>query len=97
MSRTRRRRPAFTPQERIGNNFIFDTKKTNDQTNHGLITKATASGGALWVDDDILELIKLVKKYPSGTPERWDKIAETMNRTVADVTYMAKKVPIFII
>ncbi|XP_031828966.1 dnaJ homolog subfamily C member 1 [Nomia melanderi] len=91
VSRTRRRRPAFTPQERSGNNYKDVTKKTNDQTNH-IYQKATASSGALWVDDDILELIKLVKKYPSGTPERWDKIAETMNRTVADVTYMAKKV-----
>lgn len=50
----------------------------------------------MWTDDDILELIKLVKKYPSGISERWDKIADAMNRTVADVTYMAKKVTILI-
>jgi len=48
--------------------------------------------GGLWTDNDILELIKYVKKYPGGTPERWEKIASVMNRTVAEVTHMAKKV-----
>lgn len=61
-----------------------------DQINH-VYQKPAVSGG-LWTDDDILELIKLVKKYPSGTSERWDKIADAMNRTVAEVTHMAKKV-----
>ncbi|XP_076300464.1 dnaJ homolog subfamily C member 1 [Lasioglossum baleicum] len=89
--RTRRRRPGFTPQERNSNNYKEATKKPSEQTNH-VYQKPAPSSGGLWVDDDILELIKLVKKYPSGTPERWDKIADAMNRTVADVTYMAKKV-----
>lgn len=40
----------------------------------------------------MLELIKYVKKFPGGTPERWEKIASVMNRTVAEVTHMAKKV-----
>lgn len=61
-----------------------------DQANH-VYQKPVLSGG-LWTDDDMLELIKLVKKYPSGTSERWDKIAEAMNRTVTEVTHMAKKV-----
>lgn len=61
-----------------------------DQINH--IYQKPAVCGGLWTDDDILELIKLVKKYPSGTSERWDKIADAMNRTVAEVTHMAKKV-----
>ncbi|XP_053983977.1 dnaJ homolog subfamily C member 1 [Hylaeus volcanicus] len=91
VSRTRRRRPGFTPQERNINNVKEAPKRNCDQTNH-VYQKPTASGGGLWTDDDILELIKLVKKYPSGISERWDKIANAMNRTVADVTYMAKKV-----
>ncbi|KAK9296796.1 hypothetical protein QLX08_009316 [Tetragonisca angustula] len=87
-SRTRRRRTGFTPQERSGNGVKEMSKK--DQINH-IYQKPAVSGG-LWTDDDILELIKLVKKYPSGTSERWDKIADAMNRTVAEVTHMAKKI-----
>lgn len=59
------------------------TNNTNDKLKYT---------GGLWTDDDILELIKLVKKYPGGTPDRWEKIAETMSRTVNEVTHMAKKV-----
>lgn len=88
VSRARRRRPGFTPQERSGNNIKEVSKK--DQTIH--VYQKPAVFGGLWTDDDILELIKLVKKYPSGTPERWDKIADAMNRTVAEVTHMAKKI-----
>lgn len=87
-SRTRRRRTGFTPQERSGNGVKEVFKK--DQTNH--VHQKPAISGGLWTDDDILELIKLVKKYPSGTSERWDKIADAMNRTVTEVTHMAKKV-----
>lgn len=87
---SRRRRPAFTPQERSGNSAKETSRKDYDQTNHVQHKPLISSG--LWTDDDILELIKLVKKYPGGTPERWDKIAETMNRTVSEVTHMAKKI-----
>lgn len=91
----RRRRQGFTPQERseqqqqkqqnqkpIPNNYSKSAKETE---------KPKISGG-LWTDDDILELIKLVKKFPGGTTDRWEKIADLMNRTVAEVTHMAKKV-----
>ncbi|XP_017880061.1 dnaJ homolog subfamily C member 1 [Ceratina calcarata] len=88
-TRVRRRRTGFTPQERSGNGVKESSKK--DQTNH-VDQKSPVSGGGLWTDDDILELIKLVKKYPSGTSERWEKIADAMNRTVMEVTHMAKKI-----
>lgn len=65
-------------------------KEDGDYANH-VYEKSTVSGG-LWTDNDILELIKYVKKYPGGTPERWEKIASVMNRTVVEVTHMAKKV-----
>ncbi|KAL6436321.1 hypothetical protein ACFW04_004694 [Cataglyphis niger] len=87
----RKRRSGFTPQERNSSNFKDTIKKEDyDYTNH-VCEKQTISGG-LWTDNDILELIKYVKKYPGGTPERWEKIASVMNRTVAEVTHMAKKV-----
>lgn len=92
MSRgVRKRRTGFTPQERSGNSSKESVKKENcNYTNH-VSEKPVVSGG-LWTDNDILELIKYVKKYPGGTPERWEKIASVMNRTVMEVTHMAKKV-----
>lgn len=88
----RKRRPAFTPQERNDGNATTETMKKNscDGTNH-IYEKPIVTGG-LWTDNDMLELTKYVKKYPGGTPDRWEKIASVMNRTIAEVTHMAKKV-----
>lgn len=87
----RKRRTGFTPQERNSSNFKETTKKEDcDYTNH--VSEKPIISGGLWTDNDILELVKYVKKYPGGTPERWEKIASVMNRTVTEVTHMAKKV-----
>ncbi|KAK9873592.1 hypothetical protein WA026_023149 [Henosepilachna vigintioctopunctata] len=48
--------------------------------------------GGLWTDDDLSELIKLVKKYPGGSSNRWEIIAESLGRSIPEVTYMAAKV-----
>lgn len=50
-----------------------------------------ALAGGLWTDEDLIELVRLVKKYPGGTPARWDVIAEMMNRSVTEITFMAAK------
>lgn len=90
----RRRRAGFTPQEHSPSGGATTAnggfKKETNRTNH--VYEKPKVTGSLWTDDDILELIKLVKKYPGGTPERWEKIADAMNRTVGEVTHMAKKV-----
>ncbi|XP_046390890.1 dnaJ homolog subfamily C member 1-like [Ischnura elegans] len=52
---------------------------------------APVSGG-LWTDDDLIELIKQIKRFPQGTLDRWEKIAYAMNRLVPEVTFMARKV-----
>lgn len=54
------------------------------------IKKIPLSGG-LWTDDDLSELVRLTKKYPGGSQDRWEIIAETMNRNVSEVTFMAHK------
>lgn len=87
----RRRRAVFTPQERNDIVKKEESKTFNNTTNHNQEKPRTTTGG-LWTDDDILELIKLVKKYPGGTTDRWEKIADMMNRSVIEVTHMAKKV-----
>lgn len=53
-------------------------------------TKATFSGG-FWSDEDLVDLVRLVKKYPAGTADRWELIAEHMSRNVAEITFMAAK------
>ncbi|XP_059045218.1 uncharacterized protein F54F2.9 [Achroia grisella] len=47
--------------------------------------------GGLWTDDDLAELVRLVKKHPGGSAERWERIAEAMCRSVPEVTHMAAK------
>lgn len=47
--------------------------------------------GGLWTDEDLIEIVRLVKKYPGGTPSRWETIAEMMNRSVQEITFMAAK------
>lgn len=44
-----------------------------------------------WTDDEFNELAKLMKKYPVGTTERWEKISEALNRSVTEVTHFARK------
>lgn len=47
--------------------------------------------GGLWTDEDLAELARLTKKYPGGTIDRWEVIAESMGRNVSEVTFMAYK------
>lgn len=55
------------------------------------LPRTNKPSGGLWTDDDLVELVRLVKKYPGGTTNRWETIAEMMNRSVYDVTHMAAK------
>ncbi|KFB42563.1 AGAP000261-PA-like protein [Anopheles sinensis] len=59
-----------------------DTKET---------TAPPPQSGGLWTEDDLTELVRLVKKYPGGTANRWELIADMMQRSVEEITYMAAK------
>ncbi|ROT68300.1 putative dnaJ-like subfamily C member 1-like [Penaeus vannamei] len=48
--------------------------------------------GGPWTDEEFSELARLMAKYPGGTVDRWERIAETMGRTVYEVTKMSEKV-----
>lgn len=54
------------------------------------IKRIPISGG-LWTDEDLAELTRLTKKYPGGTVDRWEIIADAMLRNVSEVTFMAYK------
>ncbi|KOB68349.1 DnaJ-26, partial [Operophtera brumata] len=40
--------------------------------------------GGLWTDDDLAELVRLVKRYPGGAPDRWETIANCMRRPLTE-------------
>lgn len=86
--KTIRKRNKFVLPE--GPNFeILSTETSSDG-----FTQSSAPPplvGGLWTDDDLNELIRLVKKYPQGTSKRWEVIAEALCRSVPEVTYMANK------
>ena len=46
----------------------------------------------MWTDVDLAKLAKLIRKYPAGTLDRWEKIAEILERLPREVTKMAKKI-----
>lgn len=87
-----RRRKGFTAPE------IKETDKKATQDAN--INKAEANktqesvkiiSGGLWTDDDFADLIRLMKKYPPGTQERWEKIGHSMRRPTSEVAHMAHK------
>eukprot|EP00096_Caligus_rogercresseyi_P011468 TRINITY_DN4510_c0_g1_i2.p1 TRINITY_DN4510_c0_g1~~TRINITY_DN4510_c0_g1_i2.p1 ORF type:complete len:499 (+),score=199.38 TRINITY_DN4510_c0_g1_i2:50-1546(+) len=46
----------------------------------------------IWSDEDLARLAKLMKKFPGGVSDRWERIAEVMERLPWEVTKMAQKV-----
>ncbi|XP_065362714.1 uncharacterized protein F54F2.9 [Calliphora vicina] len=82
--------PEKTEEELKGYSKIQAREITEDDAIKPVTQKTSLSGG-FWTDEDLLELIRLVKKYPAGLGNRWVSIAENMNRTVHEVTFMAAK------
>ncbi|TDG43635.1 hypothetical protein AWZ03_009935 [Drosophila navojoa] len=82
--------PEKTEEELRGYSQIQARELTEDDAIRPVTQKTTVSGG-FWTDEDLTELIRLVKKYPGGAGSRWNTIAESMNRTVQEVTFMAAK------
>eukprot|EP00092_Neocalanus_flemingeri_P004320 GFUD01004644.1.p1 GENE.GFUD01004644.1~~GFUD01004644.1.p1 ORF type:complete len:509 (-),score=206.05 GFUD01004644.1:166-1530(-) len=46
----------------------------------------------MWTDDDLIELARLIKKIPGGSTDRWERIADIMERYPEEVTKMAGKI-----
>merc|ERR1719400_2673951 len=67
---------------------IVSTNKTKTQAVKEA-KKLPRNAQQLWTDDDLAKLAKLIKKYPGGTPDRWETIAEMMERLPWEVTKMA--------
>ncbi|CAG0898529.1 unnamed protein product [Darwinula stevensoni] len=66
-------------------------EKTEEKDDEIRTFKREERQGGLWTDEDFATLVRLMKKYPGGVVGRWEKIAEAMDRTVYEVTHMAKR------
>lgn len=92
----RKRKPVFTVKEKTEEE-LKGYSQLNTKLNEGGSTlkpvksKEPVITGGIWTDDDLAELVRLVKKYPVGTLSRWEIIAEQMNRSVPEVTFMAAR------
>ncbi|KAH8416533.1 hypothetical protein KR222_007788 [Zaprionus bogoriensis] len=82
--------PEKTEEELRGYSKIQAHELTEEDAVRPATQKSAVSGG-FWTDEDLTELIRLVKKYPGGAGSRWNTIAESMNRSVQEVTFMAAK------
>lgn len=56
------------------------------------VFKQPANANQIWTDVDLAKLAKLIKKYPAGSVDRWEKIADILERTPKEVTKMAYKI-----
>ncbi|CAH1987689.1 unnamed protein product [Acanthoscelides obtectus] len=75
-NRTARKRNKFVPPE--GPNFETKSSKTEKVVTDN--SSPPPMSGGLWTDDDLAELIRLVKKYPQGANKRWESIAAALGR-----------------
>ncbi|XP_001354998.3 dnaJ homolog subfamily C member 1 [Drosophila pseudoobscura] len=82
--------PEKTEEELRGYSRINARQLNEEDGMRPAAQKSTVSGG-FWTDEDLTELIRLVKKHPGGAGSRWNTIAESMNRSVQEVTFMAAK------
>lgn len=92
----RKRKPVFAVKEKTAEELKgYSTLNTNLLNSGSGVRAVTAKepvvSGGIWTDDDLSELIRLVKKYPNGTLSRWEVIAGFMNRSVQEVTIMAAR------
>jgi len=86
----RKRKPGFVVPD--GPTFEMPAEENKVSENQVPVKNQTAPVvGGLWTDDNLAELVQLINRYPGGTPGRWEIIAETTGRSVAEVTYMANK------
>ncbi|XP_055914386.1 uncharacterized protein F54F2.9 [Eupeodes corollae] len=83
--------PEKTDAELAGYSRIEAREPNEKDAIKAVTQKTTPLSGGFWTDEDLAELIRLVKKYPGGAGSRWETIAETMNRSVQEVTFMAAK------
>ncbi|CAO1394952.1 unnamed protein product [Diamesa serratosioi] len=88
--RRRKEKQAKLPEKTAEELAAYSATIIRNPGKDAIKTKVPLNGGN-WTDDDLTELTRLTKKYPGGTVDRWEVIADFMNRNVSEVTFMAYK------
>jgi len=86
-----RRRKGFTVPELKDNGTASPAENKRKAENKPTPKSPPVLSGGLWTDDDLADLIRLMKKFPLGTQERWEKIGDAMRRPPSEVAHMAHK------
>merc|ERR1712150_308692 len=53
--------------------------------------KRKSDGPRPWTEEDMVNLTRLLAKFPGGTSNRWDRIADEMDRPVSEITKKTKE------
>jgi len=62
-------------------------KKINKKYNYGEVDELKTGA---WDEEEFQKLTALTNKWPGGTPDRWERIAEELSRSVTDVNKQMK-------
>merc|ERR1711892_528203 len=54
-----------------------------------VVKRPPKNANQMWTDTDLMSLARLIKKIPGGSAERWERIADLLERTAPEVTKMA--------
>uniref|UniRef100_A0A224XBK2 Putative chaperone protein dnaj n=1 Tax=Panstrongylus lignarius TaxID=156445 RepID=A0A224XBK2_9HEMI len=88
-----RRRKVFTVPELHEDNITnIDTSKQFNEKKSTVDSEQNYMSGGLWTDDDFVDLLRLTKKFPPGTHERWERIGAAMKRPSHEVAHMAHRI-----
>lgn len=95
--REKRERTKQNRQRKRVDQYVDRTEEYNKDSNgekkpsKADIFKQPKNANQMWTDPDLTKLAKLVKKFPPGTQDRWEKVAEQLDRLPHEVTKMANK------
>ncbi|KAK6172092.1 hypothetical protein SNE40_018048 [Patella caerulea] len=81
--------PEYDPDFYCNSTAVSYTPVVSSQDTDNTQTKLVKKSD--WCEEDTILLAKLVNKFPGGTPQRWEKIADMMGRPVEQVTARSKK------
>ncbi|KAL4222638.1 DnaJ subfamily C member 1 [Mactra antiquata] len=69
---------------------VYEQLQSTNETAEGDSYKQSVKDGA-WTDEDFVLLSKAYVRFPGGTSNRWEKIADMVGRPVSEVTAQCKK------
>jgi DnaJ family protein C protein 1 len=76
--------------EKSDTNAVSYSEKKDDESSAIKASSVSAAKSKEWSDKEKSDLIKAIVKFPAGTVNRWNKIAETLERSVNDCVNMEK-------